>query len=352
MNDGNISSLENGLYISVDWLSFTVKNDMNIASILSMFGLDMKDFQTGLNGRYGYKSMIRHLVHPISLLFDGNDGMGIHVEVTGSAVGYFIQCYRNKNTSVVIPFNTTAYMTDSFDNTVLSDLLKDILDIGQITRFDLAIDDLGSHYYTMDELTDIFDSGLYVSKFRKWKLTKEQEKNNTTGHTIYLGSRQSEIVFRIYDKKLEQISKKKVSSTSSPWVRWEMELHKNRACAVAMLLIAGSSLSDLAIGVLANYLRLIKRDNVRDSRCSNTEKWDSFINGIRKVTLCQPIPEKTLQEKKDWLRKQVAPTLSAVYQIDESLDFIYELISNGSIRQSKELMNIIRKAMEDFDYDT
>lgn len=125
-----------------------------------------------------------------------------------------------------------------------------------------------------------------------------------------------------------------------------MELHKDRACAAALMLSAGKNLSDVAIGIFSNYLRLINKDNVRDSRCSTSEKWLSFIDGIGKLTLCQPIPEKTLEDKKEWLRRQVAPTASAIYQIDGDLSFFYELIVSGSSRISPELYHIITTELE------
>lgn len=348
---GDCEKLANGLYLSVDWLSFTVKDGMSYLDVVSYFGLRMEDFQTGLNGRYGYKSRIQHSICPIHVLYDGMDGMGVHVDISGSAVGYFLNAYKEKRTCDMTPFGELSYSVESFDSTVLADLLKDIMDKGQLTRLDLAVDDFGCRYYSLEELTDIFNSGLYVSKFRKWKLNMEKCKGYTTGHTIYLGSRTSEIMFRIYDKKLEQNSKKECEQVENPWVRWEIELHKDRACAVALYLIAGNNLSNAVIGILANYLRLIDGDNSRDSRCATSEKWNDFICGISKLSLYQTVSEKTLEEKKEWLVKQVAPTISAIYRIDGDLSFIYELIENGSSRISAELRHLIQRALEGALYD-
>lgn len=340
---GNDCTLDNGLYISIDWIAFTVKKIMALDTLVELFGLDMTDFQTGLNGTWGYKSRIRHFQYPISILYDGADGMGIHVEVTGSAVGYFLESYRTHRTDCPTPFGDYAYPVESFSNTVLSDMLQDIFDIGSITRLDIAIDDLGCNYYSMDELTNIFDNGLYVSRFKKWRLNLEKGKFAKSGHSIYFGSRTSEIMFRIYDKQLERNAKKDNQPVTTPWIRWEMELHKNRAIAVALFLISGDDISSVAIGVLSNYLRLIEHDNTRDTRCSNSSKWDAFICGIQRIRLCQPIPEKTLEEKKEWIVSQVAPTLSAIYKIDGSLDFFYDVIEKGSLRYSKELIHILQK---------
>ena len=348
---GDCETLANGLYLSVDWISFTIKESMSYLDVVSYFGLRMEDFQTGLNGRYGYKSRIQHSIVPIHILYDGNDDMGVHVDISGSAVGYFLNAYKEKKTCEMTPFGELSYSVESFDSTVLTDLLKDIMDKGQLTRLDLAVDDLGCRYYSLDELTDIFNSGLYVSKFKKWKLNIEKCNGETTGHTIYLGSRTSEIMFRIYDKKLEQNSKSDCDTIDNPWVRWEIELHKDRACAVALYLISGNNLSNAVIGILANYLRLIERDNERNSRCSTSDKWNDFICGISKLSLYQRSPEKTLEEKKEWLIKQVAPTISAIYRIDGDLSFIYDLIDNGSSRISAELRHLIQNALEGVSYD-
>lgn len=338
---GNIDTMENGLCISVDWLSFTVKKVMSWQDVIKYFGLNIKQFQTGLNGSYGYKARVRHMVYPISVLYDGNDGMGVHVDVSGSAVGYFLQCYLDMHMDSETPFGCSAYEVESFNDTILGDVLKDILDIGQLTRFDLAIDDIGCNYYTLPELGDIFRNGLYTSRFKKFKDVYEGGKDFCSGSSIYLGSRQSELMIRIYDKQLEQNSKKH-DSILMPWVRWEIELHRDRACAVAAFLVGGKSLPDTAVGILSNYLRLIVKDKSRDSRCSTAQKWLDFLDGIGKVRICQPMEEKTIDDKREWVMRQVAPTLSAIYEIDGDLSFIYSLIENGSVRYSFELENMIR----------
>ena len=340
---GNTSTMENGLRVSVDWLSFTVFETMDWKNLVERFGISSELFRDGLTGSYGYKSRVRHVNQSISVLYDGNDGMGMHVDVSGSAVGYFLKCYLSKNTACATPFGEMAYECESFDDTVLGDVLKDILDMGQLTRLDLAIDDVGCAYYSLNELGDIFHRGLYTSRFKKFKDVYEGGKNTCSGRTIYLGSRKSELMFRIYDKQLEQNTKKD-GNNQTPWTRWEIELHKDRATAVAAFLVGGKSLSETAVGILSNYLRLINSDNVRDSRCSTSPKWLAFLDGISKVRICQPIPEKTLEEKRAWVERQVGPTLAAIYAIDGDLSFYYSIIESGLSRLSVGLTNMIYTA--------
>lgn len=339
MNLGINTSTKNELTICVDWLEFTLKSFRTPYEVLELFGLSLDDFQDGRTGQYGYKMKMVHKVYPITIYYDGNEDMGIHVSVTGSAISYFVNSYKEKRTCVVSPFNEKAYETDSFDMSVLSDLLKDVLDNGHLTRLDIAIDDKGAKYFTLPELSQQFDEGLYTSRFRAYEEVVKRTKKGKTGHTIYLGTRKSAMMIRIYDKKLEQKLK------DNEWVRWEIELHKERATAVAQMLVVGKPLCDIALGVLNGYLRLIVRDDSNDSRCSSNEKWVAFLDGVSRVKLCHSKVEKILEEKKDWLKKQVAPTLAAIHKIDGDLSFIYDLLAIGIHRQSAELRHIYENEM-------
>lgn len=345
---GNIEKMENGLNVSVDWISFTVKAVSDWKCVVECFGLSVSQFREDLNGANGYRSKARHMIYPISVLYDGREDMGIHVDVSGSAVGFFLQSYLNKNTCAETPFGGVAYEVQEFDDTVLGDVLKDILDIGQLTRLDLAIDDIGCKYFTLPEVSRLFTDNLYVSKFRNVKQVSQSSKSGCTGQTVYLGSSKSALMIRIYDKQAE-LNCKKQGSVNTPWTRWELQLRKERATAVAAFIAGGMNLPEVALGIFSKYLRFIEKDNERDSRCTTLAKWLDFLSGIEELKICQPIPEKSLDEKRDWIMKQVAPTLSAIYEVDGDLGFFYTLIENGSLRRSPELMRLLQKYQLDFE---
>lgn len=342
MNIGNDKIMANGLCVSVDWLSFTIKKIMTWQDVISHFGMNLNEFQFDLKGALGYKCRARHMIYPVSVLYDGNDNMGLHVTVSGSAVRYFLDCYLSKHTSCKTPFGGVAYEVDEFDVTVLRDVLKDIMDMGQLSRLDLAIDDKGCRYYTMDDVFHTFYHNQYISKFKTYTVNFKGSKSGSLGGTLSLGSRSSAVFIRIYDKEKEQNSKK-ANTVTFPWVRWELELHKERANVVAAMIVAGSDLPSCAIGILSQYLRFIVKDNARDTRCSTDPRWESFLDGIKKMRVCQPKVEKTLDDKRDWFKKQVAPTMAAIYEIDGDLSFFYSLIESGSLRYSVELQNMILK---------
>ena len=339
----------NGLYVSVDWLSWTVLTVSDPLDVIHMMGYVTDDFQNLEHGRYGYAAQFRHHSLPVSVLYNGGPDMGIHVDVSGSAIQDVLQHYQLSH-SVSTPFGTVAYELKDVNHTVLSDFLNEIFSSGHLTRLDLAVDDFGANYYSLDELHDIFYHDNFVSKFRKWKYHAEYEKGNVNlGSTIYLGSRKSDVMLRIYDKQKEQNQKRK--NTNEPlleslWVRWEFELKGDRAAAASQLLVHGQSVSDVCIGIMSNYLRIIERDNARKDRCSTAEIWQRFIDGIRGVSLYFAPAAKSIARIKNWLRKQVAPSLAVVVQSDGGcIDFLHELISSGVQRLTNQQLQLIYESL-------
>lgn len=352
MNIGHSTDLTNGLHLSVDWLSWTLTENLTVDDAILMMGFDMNDFKIQPQGLNGYRSQLRHVSHSISIQYNGNENMGIHVDVSGSAIYALLnQFYQSHLVNTV--FGAPAFETDSFDSTVLREFMKCIKQYGHITRLDLAVDDIGTNFFSLPELHDAFSSGLYVSRFRSWKELREYGK--CPGHTIYFGSRTSSIMLRIYDKQAEQ-NKKLLSAEQPPiehtWVRWELELKRERAQQVMELLIQEYDLAFLTMGILANYLRIIENDSPRKERCSVSEKWEAFIDGIGKISLYCSEPEKTIDDNKRWLIRQVAPTLAKIVMAERTFDFLEFLVDNGFNRLTDSQLEILNKLHGGNVYDT
>ncbi len=349
MLKGNDFQQSNGLFVRVDWLSFTILDTTLPNYIISMLGYSFNDFRECPRGLHGYRKQLRHIIYPISIQYDGLEGMFVHVDISGSAIHDVIEHFQKKHSSST-PFGTTAYETTSFTSTVFADLLKEICSRCRITRLDLAVDDMTNSYYTMPELYTIFSSGSYISKFRKWKNYIEYgDENCCAGHTIYFGSRESGVYLRIYDKQLEQ-NKKLISNGElpimHPWIRWEIELKQERAEVAANLIIQGRSINEVTIGILSNYLRIIQLDNNRKCRCSTSPKWEAFLDNISKVSLYSASKPKTMEDTKRWLMRQVASSLAAVVVADEGdLSFIQSLVDSGSRRFSMRHINMIESSL-------
>lgn len=351
MENGIFCTTENCLNICVDWIAFTVTELENVLDVMNRFGLDLTEFESGMKGANGYKSRLRHSVHGVSVLYDGKEDMGVHVSVSGEGVSYFMECFEKVVPYESTPFGGEACLVDSFDSSLFSLLCKAVLDVGHFTRLDIAVDDLGANYFSVNELADTIKNHLYLSQFRKIRQDCSIGKNNNGGNTIYFGDRSSALMLRVYDKKAEQEAKNKACDLDA-WVRWEIELHKERANFVAALFVAGKPLPAVALGIFRQYLRLIVRDNVRDDRCSTDERWEAFLNGVEKMRICSPVREKSLREKKEWVMKQVGPTLAAIVKADGGdLTFVYALLDSGSQRLSPQLIDLVREALRKAGYD-
>lgn len=350
MFEGYQDRKSNGLSVKIDWFSFTIIDESYTPElIISMLGYTYGDFRSISHGINGYLSQLRHVSYPISIQYNGQEGMGIHVDISGSAVADVVSHYRKKHTSIT-PFGTPAFDTDDFSYTVFANLINEVNNHGHVTRFDLAIDDIGTAFFSLPELSSILSSGNYVSKFRKWKeLIKYQDGNKYCGYTIYLGSRSSDVMLRVYDKQLEQ-NEKLLACGERPieqtWVRWELELKGERAKAACNLIMQGVSIGNITIGVLSNYLRLINSDSTRKSRCSTMEKWLTFLDGVSRISLYMPKEPRTINKVKNWLMRQVAPCLATII-ISEYGDsnFIHTLLESGERRLRRQHFELIDQAL-------
>lgn len=345
--EGMSTTLENGLRVTIDWLSFTCTTLNSLEKVVELIGYNLSDFDSMEHGGKGYKSMIRLNGHNLYVLYDGNEGMGIHVDVSGSAIPELIRSYK-QTLKVVSPFGD-CYDID-FDTTVMCELLKSVSKVGRFTRIDLAIDDIGMNYFSPEEIYNFYHENRIVTKFRSIKrVDKSTKPGFNSGYTLYLGSRTSDIFARIYDKQAEQNSKKKNVYIETPWIRWELECKGKKASFIVSEFVKGMSLGFVTVGLLANYMRIVELDNDNKSRCTVNEKWLYFLNGILPLKFSFIAEVRTLDDKKDWVIKQVMPTLAAIIVSDGGcLDFIEQNLASGFMRMKKSLLNLIPREYVDF----
>lgn len=86
----------------------------------------------------------------------------------------------------------------------------------KFTRLDVALDVLDSNL-NIRSLAAQLKRGTAKTRFKTWNLL-----DGSTGQTLYMGSRQSELFLRIYDKGMEQ-------KDGSNWKRIELEMKGTRA---------------------------------------------------------------------------------------------------------------------------
>jgi phage replication initiation protein len=90
----------------------------------------------------------------------------------------------------------------------------------RITRWDGAVDDFEGAY-PVDRAVELYLSGAFNAGGRKPSCDQKGNwiEPDGSGRTFYVGKRQNGKLLRVYEKG------KQLGETSSPWVRWEVELH-------------------------------------------------------------------------------------------------------------------------------
>lgn len=350
----NTVVLSNKLEIKIDWLSFTFLDLKMPADLINMLGFFEKDFSLMPKGSNGYKSMLKLSGYPLYIMFDGNEDMGIFVSCSGGAIHALINAFST-TLEIVTPFDDIVINVNDFKNNVMIELLIFIKRFGHIARLDIAIDDIGCRFYKVQQVHNLLINKQCVSKFRNYQnLSKHSiSTGDYFGHTIYMGSRSSNIMMRIYDKQMEMNSKlpddKKINF---PWVRWEFELKDERANEVANLIISRKNLGLITLGILKNYIRFVNLDDENRSRCSLTKTWKKFLLDVEPLRLYIPVAKKTIEQKKDWFIKQVMPTLSGIMISDYgSLDIVHHNIDYGISKMSKEMQDIVSNSNPDWKKD-
>lgn len=94
MLKGNDFQQSNGLFVRVDWLSFTILDTTLPNYIISMLGYSFNDFRECPRGLHGYRKQLRHIIYPISIQYDGLEGMFVHVDISGSAIHDVIEHFQ------------------------------------------------------------------------------------------------------------------------------------------------------------------------------------------------------------------------------------------------------------------
>lgn len=330
-------NLENGLKVSIDWLSFTVF-ELSLPDALELFGYTVADFSEPLRGAFGYKTRYVLAGHGVTFLSDGSPGMGIHVDVSGKSVGAFLTSFLTTCEIEGFRPEDECYSLD-IDETVLCAVLKLISEHGHVTRLDVAVDDVGCHFFSVSELACLRQSEQVVSNLGGARIIKGLDKGNNYGETFYLGSPKSDVMLRVYDKQAEQnrnLSESEQIQTS--WIRWELQLRKERAKSVADMFKNGLGFGMVAVGVLGGYIRIINLDDSNRTRCSMHKVWKSFLADLEPIKLHQPVTEKTMDDKREWLIRQVVPTLTAVIIADGgSMEFIEDNLVQGLERMKRPL---------------
>lgn len=188
------------------------------------------------------------------------------------------------------------------------------------SRLDLYLDDRDRLVDPLEVLRAI-ETRQTRTHMRAWHSVKDHKG----GMTTYLGTRQGEAMLRVYRKWAE-------SGNPEDGVRWETEYRGERAQLVGEML--RPLVSSVAVGAL--YLGLLRAmvDFVDTSTGSRPERaplldwWSALVGSVGRVRPVLAKVRDSLARRKEWTRRQVAPTLALLFAVGGS-DAISALIQQG-----------------------
>lgn len=314
----------NELRCKVDWIRVTLHDEsLKADHVMEILGYSPEEFHKAERGAQGY--MVQHQnMFGLSILSEGNEGMGIHINICGSAMSDCLEHYANSR-----GIEPGDGLLIDFINTLL-------LYEGKFTRIDLATDDIGGMYYTVDELEELLRCGKAVeSKWRSWRPVADYDfdGNLITGKTVYLGKGSSNLMLRVYDKQAEQNSKLAEDSPErieEAWIRWELEAKKEYAHRIAESLASGELVGSVAVGILKNYLTIHEPGEGRKDRLPVDAKWLKFCAGVEKLSLYVAPVETTIEQKREYLIKQCSRSLATVISAEgDSLKIVDDMWKSG-----------------------
>lgn len=155
----------------------------------------VKSFSQKSKGAHGYRD--RKYFSCISVHYNGREDMGVWVEMSGQGCRTFE--------------SLSAKSWDDLFGWIAIQQLK-------ITRLDVAFDD-HTGILDIDEVVEDTRRKHYVSRSDYWETVLSSK-----GSTVQIGSPQSKVLVRIYDKAAERHCE-----PGTHWVRVEMQLRDDRA---------------------------------------------------------------------------------------------------------------------------
>lgn len=301
----------NKMALSIDWVEFTIK-DTKIEDHIRLLGLTKGDFVT-LKGGLGYSQSIRH-ESGVVIYFDGREDMGTHIKFSGSAL-------RN-------------YEPDWFNIFLFVDYYK-----GSFTRIDLALD-LYQMNFTIEHLYQKHKEGLLSML---WSSVSNMEttdrRGNLTGRTLYLGSRESNVFLRFYDKYLES-----KNADYKGVERLEIEYKKEAADVLGKKIFKRAGLSNLLTSTLKKYLKVKKEKKGENrSRWPPCPYYEEIISNAEQIKLTRPKEELTIEKAKENYWRLASGLAYTISEYDGNTDFIEACRNGAGYRLSQRHKDLLSK---------
>lgn len=299
-----------------DWLSITSRMHTP-QDMIDFIGLESVPWQQ-TKGAHGYKD--RLYWNCISIHYNGSPDQGVWLEMSGQGCRAF----------------------ETFGHGSYEHLFREILrnkDLMKITRLDVAFDD---HTGLLDMNVLTFDtlSGHYIAKATAWEVIQSNK-----GQSIVIGSPQSAVLIRIYDKARERNC-----GSGTHWIRIELQLRDDRALKFVEL---NKPIGESFSGVLYNYLRYVLPDpeDTNKSRWSMSSYWSNLLGEVERLKIYEsPGVEYNVDRCEDFVFNHCGNAIDALLQAYPVEYFLKKLAHRG-IRWNPKYDLIADQARHAYEWD-
>ena len=323
-NRGVVISYLGDVFLLFDWVQATFLTNSKKYNIYDvffyLFGIDSDDVLLNEKSpHFGYDACYSY--RDICIFVSDREDMGFHLYMTGSACRDFEELGLR-----------------------YSDLFMKLLKLNvHYTRVDVSFDDFTGKYFPLKKIRKCIIDNSVVGKFRSsiQFLKTDLCSTDDVGHTIWFGSRSSDIQFVFYDKYKERVynANCEIDSSIKYWNRFEMRYRNNYADNIIINYLFVSNFNDYLLGIINNYIsfRVPGKDKIR-SRWKIQTWWNNFIDTSRKVRFQNKPVEYSITRKKNWLMRSCSYSAFACmlsdikdFSCDELLSqFMYDFLKNGS----------------------
>lgn len=212
---------------SVDWLSITYKWE----SFKIQYAQNLNDAVS--------KHVVEHLYMPYEGQWQTTAPLQGYAKAIVNKSGVRVNFSRpGSPNGVHVVYSGRTLQTYDWESLLVDAFILD----GQVTRIDIALD-------VMDSPIDILELYRHMKEGRCITQSKKYSYiEGNTGQTLYVGSRQSERMLRVYDKAAEQ-------GSTGQWVRFELEVKGAKARQIAHYVsIEGSGAIPALIADFATFV--------------------------------------------------------------------------------------------------
>jgi hypothetical protein len=261
--------------------------------------------------------------------------IGLHVLVAWAP--------RDRPDAVETYFEVHQSALDELGGAASLQLAAELLAVGaRFSRADGYYDDRLRHAEP-GTVAEAFRRGDVLTRLRGIEERRKSVRVGKDGRivdavTVYLGSRKSGALVRVYDKEAE-------SGRSGAGVRWELELHGPHAVRfVAGAIAAGDELGAYVLACIRGLIDFCDRTGEeRGDRAALLDWWAAIVGGAGRMGLTGPARVDSLSKRAVWVWRQVAPSLALLYRAFGP-NWLKDLLRNGEERLTEADWRLLGRA--------